>query len=93
MLPSGPAVAFELKLDGFRTEAIKSAGKVHLRPLNDKDFNSRYPAIAKALAAMPDETVIDAEIGALDLVGSPRSTPSRITLPPRPPSSTMSSTS
>jgi bifunctional non-homologous end joining protein LigD len=71
MLPSGPTVAFELKLDGFRAEAIKSAGKVHLRSRNDKDFNSRYPAIVKALAAMPDDTVIDGEIVALDSAGRP----------------------
>jgi ATP-dependent DNA ligase len=39
---------------------------VHLRSRNDKDFNARYPAIVKKLAAMPDETVIDGEIVALD---------------------------
>jgi bifunctional non-homologous end joining protein LigD len=70
-LPSGPTVAFELKLDGFRAEAIKSRGKNHLRSRNDKDFNSRYPAIVKALAAMPDETVIDGEIVALASDGRP----------------------
>jgi hypothetical protein len=30
-----------MKFDGFRAEAIKSGGKVHLRSWNDKDFNSR----------------------------------------------------
>jgi DNA ligase D-like protein (predicted ligase) len=70
-LPSGASVTFELKLDGFRAEAIKSGGKVHLRSRNDKDFNSKYRAIVKALAAMPDETVIDGEIVALDSDGRP----------------------
>jgi ATP-dependent DNA ligase len=48
----------ELKLDGFRAQAIKSRGRVRFRSRNDKDFNARYPAIVQALAAMPDETVI-----------------------------------
>jgi bifunctional non-homologous end joining protein LigD len=51
--------------------AFKSGGKVHLRARNDEDFNRRYPAIVKALAAMPDETVIDGEIVALDEAGRP----------------------
>ena len=63
-LPQGGLGVYEL--DGFRAEAIKSSGRVHLRSRNDKDFNARYPAIVQALAAMPDETVIDGEIVALD---------------------------
>jgi ATP-dependent DNA ligase len=70
-LPEGPNHIFELKFDGFRAVAIKSAGKVRIRSRNDKDFNSRYPAITKALAAMPEETVIDGEIVALDPAGRP----------------------
>jgi bifunctional non-homologous end joining protein LigD len=71
MLAAGPAVVYELKLDGFRAEAVKSGSKVYLRSRNNKDFNSRYPAIVKALAAMPDETVIDGEIVALEPSGRP----------------------
>ena len=63
--------AYELKLDGFRAEAMKSGGRIQLRSHNDKDFNARYPAIVEALAAMPDETVIDGEIVALDESGRP----------------------
>jgi bifunctional non-homologous end joining protein LigD len=68
-LPQSGLWVYKLKLDGFRAEAIKSGGRVHLRSRNDKDFNARYPALGEALAAMPDETVIDGEIVALD--GSP----------------------
>lgn len=61
----------ELKLDGYRAVAIKSGGKVHLRSRNGNDFNGRYPGIVRALAGMPDETVIDGEVVALDADGKP----------------------
>jgi DNA ligase D-like protein (predicted ligase) len=70
-LPEGPEWLCELKLDGFRSLAIKTGGKVQLRSRNDNDFNKRYPALVKALADMPDETVIDGEVVALDPEGRP----------------------
>jgi ATP-dependent DNA ligase len=56
----------ELKLDGYRALAIRTGGKVELRSRNDNDFSERYAAIAKALAQMPNETVIDGEVVAID---------------------------
>jgi bifunctional non-homologous end joining protein LigD len=70
-LPESKSWLYELKLDGFRAIAYKTGGKVHLRSRNDKDFNTKYPAIVKALACMPDGTVIDGEIVALDADGRP----------------------
>jgi DNA ligase D-like protein (predicted ligase) len=70
-LPEGPAWLTELKIDGYRALAIKSGGNVQLRSRNDNDFTGRYASIAKALATMPDETVIDGEIVALDPDGKP----------------------
>jgi DNA ligase D-like protein (predicted ligase) len=70
-LPEGTPWLYELKLDGFRAQAIKSGGRVRLRSRNDKDFNGKYPSIVQALVAMPDETVIDGEIVALDESGRP----------------------
>jgi DNA ligase D-like protein (predicted ligase) len=70
-LPDGPEWLIELKLDGYRAQAIKSGGKVQLRSRNDNDFNSRYASLVKALASMPDETVIDGEVVALDEDGRP----------------------
>jgi bifunctional non-homologous end joining protein LigD len=65
-LPERDGWLYELKLDGFRAMAFKTSGKVHFRSRNGKDFSAKYPAIAKALASMPDETVIDGEIVALE---------------------------
>jgi DNA ligase D-like protein (predicted ligase) len=61
----------EIKLDGYRCLAIKTGGKVEIRSRNDNDFSDRYPAITKALAKMPDETVIDGEVVAIDESGHP----------------------
>jgi bifunctional non-homologous end joining protein LigD len=65
-LPDDEAWLKELKLDGYRALAVKTDGKVQLRSRNDKDFGERYPALVKALAKLPDETVVDGEVVALD---------------------------
>lgn len=70
-LPESDAFLIELKLDDFRSIAFKTSGKIHLWSRNDKDFSGRYTEVVKALAGMPDETVIDGEIVALDAEGHP----------------------
>jgi hypothetical protein len=70
-LPEGPEWVYEVKLDGYRALAIKSGGRLQLRSRNGNEFNSRYPAIAAALEALPDETVVDGEVVALDAEGRP----------------------
>ena len=70
-LPDDNGWLKELKLDGYRALGIKTNGKVELRSRNDNDFSGRYVAIAKALTRLPDETVIDGEIVALDGEGRP----------------------
>src|ERR1700676_4049297 len=65
-LPDGETWCYELKFDGYRALAIKTARKVHLRSRNDNDFTAPYPQIVKALSPMADETVIDDEVVALD---------------------------
>jgi len=70
-LPKGANWAYEVKLDGYRALAIRTSGKVHLRSRRNKDFNTKYPAMVSALATLPDETVIDGEVVALDDGGRP----------------------
>ena len=62
---------YQLKFDGYRAIAFKTAGRLHLRSRNDKDFSERYPSIVKGLAGLPDETVLDGEVIALDADGKP----------------------
>jgi len=70
-LPEGPPWLYELKLDGYRAIAFKRNNTVYLRSRNDKDFAARYPAVVRALATLPDETVLDGELVALDKDGRP----------------------
>jgi len=70
-LPEGRTWSYELKLDGYRALAVKTAGKIRLRSRNDKNFNLRYPGVVRGLANMPDETVVDGEVVALDESGRP----------------------
>lgn len=70
-LPAGAQWIYELKLDGYRAIAFKRNGDVSLRSRNDNDFNTRYPAVVRALEKLPDNTVIDGEIVAFDPDGRP----------------------
>jgi bifunctional non-homologous end joining protein LigD len=71
-LPDDPARwLYQLKLDGYRAIAFKAGGVLRLRSRNDKDFSRTYPAVFKALARLPNDTVIDGEIVAVDGDGRP----------------------
>jgi DNA ligase D-like protein (predicted ligase) len=62
---------YQLKLDGYRAVAFQSDGQLSLRSRNDNDFSLRYPSVTKALAKLPDNTVIDGEVVALGPDGRP----------------------
>jgi len=70
-LPEGTNWTYELKLDGYRAIAFKTRRKVQLRSRNDKDFSRKYPSITAALGELPDDTVIDGEVVAVDAAGKP----------------------
>jgi bifunctional non-homologous end joining protein LigD len=70
-LPDGSQWTYEIKLDGYRAIAVKSGGKINLYSRRRKSFNSQYPYLVEALHDLPDGTVVDGEVVALDESGRP----------------------
>ena len=70
-LPEGSQRLWEIKLDGYRAVAVKSGGAVTIYSQNRKSLNSRFPYIVEPLRGLPDGTVVDGEIVALDDDGTP----------------------
>jgi DNA ligase D-like protein (predicted ligase) len=70
-LPDHTGWAYQLKLDGYRAVAWKTGGRLRLRSRNDHDFAARYPSILGGLRHLPDDTVIDGEVVAVDGDGRP----------------------
>lgn len=69
-VPEGDQWTYELKLDGYRLEVMKSKGKVTLYSKRGNDLIKRFDYIAEALKSLPDDTVVDAELVALDEQGT-----------------------
>jgi bifunctional non-homologous end joining protein LigD len=60
--PSGPGWLHEIKHDGFRILARHNAAGIRLITRHGKDFTSRFPLVASALASLPARScVIDGE--------------------------------
>jgi DNA ligase D-like protein (predicted ligase) len=69
VLPTGKEWSFEIKLDGYRLEAVKNAGEVLLYSRRRNLLNEKFAYIAKALTQLPKETIVDGEIVAVDEKG------------------------
>lgn len=65
-LPQGPEWSYEIKLDGFRLEAVKKKGEITLYSRRGNILNRKFHYIATALAKLPDNTVLDGELVALN---------------------------
>ena len=70
-LPNGSDWVYEVKLDGYRALAVKSEGKLNLFSRRRNSFNTQYKLVFEALADLPDNTVIDGEVVALNGSGRP----------------------
>ena len=72
-LPRGDGWIFEIKLDGFRIIASKGKGdEVTLWSRNGNSLNRKFFYIADALKFLPQETILDGELVALDDEGRPQ---------------------
>jgi bifunctional non-homologous end joining protein LigD len=69
--PEGREWRYELKLDGFRAIGRKSGRSAQLWSRNQKDFTRRFASVAKGIAELTNDTVIDGEVVALDQTGRP----------------------
>ena len=65
-LPEGPAWTYEVKLDGYRLEAVKSSKEVTLYSRRGNILTSKFAYIAAALSKLPPSTIVDGEVVALD---------------------------
>jgi bifunctional non-homologous end joining protein LigD len=70
-LHDGSQWIFEIKLDGYRAFGIKSDHGVRLLSRRNNSFNRQYPLIVEALSELPEETIVDGEVVALDHSGFP----------------------
>ena len=70
-LPEGPQWLYEIKLDGYRAEAIRTKAGVEFYSRNGKSLNSKFPQIVEALRDLPRDTIVDGELVALDEGGQP----------------------
>src|SRR6201997_335596 len=69
-LLDAPGWFYEIKLDGYRAIAVKSR-RVNLFSRRHKSFNHQYPRLVEALGELPEGTVVDGGVVALDDSGLP----------------------
>ena len=71
-LPEGPQWEYELKLDGYRLQAIKHSNKVRLYSRRGNDFTKPFAPIAAAVSKIKAPSfILDGEAVAIDPQGNP----------------------
>jgi bifunctional non-homologous end joining protein LigD len=64
--PEGDEWLHELKFDGYRLVAVLEHGSVRLLTRNGNDWTERMPALARTLARLKRDAVLDGELVVLD---------------------------
>jgi bifunctional non-homologous end joining protein LigD len=70
-LPTKGDWVYEVKLDGYRAQAIKKRNILTLFSRRGNNLNKRFPLISNAFDFLPNNTIVDGEIVALDEQGRP----------------------
>ena len=71
-IPEGEDWIYELKLDGYRAQAIRDSKGVRVLSRNGKDLTKKYPQLVKGLNdAIAADTALDGELVAFDDAGLP----------------------
>jgi DNA ligase D-like protein (predicted ligase) len=84
-VPEGPEWEYEVKLDGYRLEAIKDRGKIRLYSRRGNDFTKKFARIAMSVSRIKAESfILDGEAVAVDSRGRPsfQMLQNRSSLPP-----------
>jgi bifunctional non-homologous end joining protein LigD len=71
-IPEGHDWIYELKLDGYRAQAIRDSKGVRVLSRNGKDLTKKYPQLVKGLNdTIAADTALDGELVAFDDAGLP----------------------
>jgi len=69
-IPEGKSWQYELKLDGYRTIAIKQNADVQLFSRNGNSFNAKFPSLVTAVQSLRvKRCILDGEVVAVDEQG------------------------
>jgi ATP-dependent DNA ligase len=71
-LPTGKHWTYEIKLDGFRVEAVRTEDSVRLYSKQGKLMTSQFIQVAQELEHLSPGTALDGELVALDKNGVPK---------------------
>jgi DNA ligase D-like protein (predicted ligase) len=70
-IPEGAELTYEIKLDGYRLEVVRTATETTLYSRRQNVLNRKFHYIAKALDHLPAGTVLDGELVAMGTDGKP----------------------
>jgi bifunctional non-homologous end joining protein LigD len=70
-LPAGEKWTFDIKLDAYRSIAVKCGKDVTLLSRHQKVLNRRFPGVVDAIASLKGDFVLDGELVVLDPQGRP----------------------